>query len=501
MIPVSTHQNSHKKRRLSVEVYFVLYLTAIILLLGTSPSNNRYDSQLEEAFVNLLKTDFEVDVEKPALWIPILPANLIHDTLAQQLSRDTINIIRAHGSFSSVEFHIVSIEDTLSGDALPVERATLIKESDSSRIFRWNQGKAVDPAVYIVSVEAVARPVIPSTISSPEERSRIEKVVEEKALMRDTAFFSISVTPTSPELLLAIRNPPTLSSDGTIDDTVSQLDELLSLLSATSGSSGFRATPTNDVVTAPPGGTWQQRVAVYGSTSGVRASGAPGVRVSSSGTNYVDLVGTAPSSGEKEVQVSIKTPSGESAVVSFIVRASPLTDAQIPQVMYTGESYPLNFTSEGVDVNSITVSIIENGRRKAQNHSPILEYRPSETSGIVTFERYVDGKLADSYKATLRTLPKPIITIREEGKNSLLIETTTYGQINGRNNSAICRIASGNAKDPEIVDTKVDNVNKRIRTTWKVESKNPSQEFAFKLHVWDQRGQKQSRVERSYEEK
>ncbi len=495
--------NGPKRRRLSVEVYFVLYLSAIILLLGTSPSEKQYDAQLEEAIAQLINTDFEVDVEKPALLIPILPASLNVDTLAGRLPRDTINIVRAHGSFEKVEFRIVGIEDTVTGNALPVEQGRLKKETDSSVSFHWDQGDKTTSAVYVVSVEAEAQPIIPPQISSPQARSRVERVIAERALMKDTAHFSISVIPaTSDEYLLAIRNAPTLTSDGSPDDAVSRLDELFSLIAEPPGSAGFRAIPNRDALNAPPGGTWKNRVSIFGvsRTSNIRVSGTPGVRISSAGANYLDLVGPAPSTGQKKVRVSLNAPNGGSVIVSFVVNARDLDDVRIPQVMYAGETYSLDFSSDGVDINLLSVSVIENGRTDIQNHSPILEYTPKANSGQVVFQRYVDGKFYDSKPATLRSLPKPTITIGEKRGNGVLIETVTYGTINGRDNTAVCRVASGNAEDPELVDTQINWFTRHIRMIWKIEPKDPSQRLAFKLHVWDQRGQKHSREELNYED-
>ena len=489
-----------RKRRLSVEVYFVLYLSAIILLLGTTPSSKEYDAQLETAVAELINTDFQVDVQKIALVVPFMPAGMGGDSLEGLLPRDTMNLIRAHGSFSSVSFRIVAIEDTSTGSTLPAERGYLTKESDSSVTFHWTRENDSTTAVYRVAIEAIAEPKIPDNVSSPKVRERIREVVAKRALMRDTAFFSINVIPaTSPEYLLAVRNAPTLDGSSPIaggTDSALTLEDILAQLQSRGPGNGFSASASSNVVTAPPGGTWEQRVGILGTTETgalkiARSSGASNVRITAQSSNSITISGTAPrgANEENEVLVVITTPNQEQSMVSFLVRASQLDDPAVPRLVYSGETYDLDFGSSGIERGRITVSVNEEGRSVAENHSPRISYTPRATSGTVIFSRFVDGKLYDSQKAEIRQLPNPIISDRKsEKEGEVIVEVTAYGTVNGRPNLPILRVHRGNAAPPQKLSENVDKVNHRTRATYRIVPDNASEGFEFTLRVWDLRG-------------
>ena len=436
-----------KKRRLAVEVYFVLYLSAIILLLGTSPAEQRYDAQLESAIAELIDTDFEIDVQKIALIVPFMPAGMESDSLAGLLPRDTMNVIRAHGAFSSVEFRIVAIEDTSTGSSLPAERAYLERETDSSVTFHWRHENESQTAVYQVTIEAEAIPTIPENISSPDIRSRIQEVIAERGLMRDTAQFSINVIPaTSQEYLLAVRSAPTLGgNEGEIDTGISALQELLTALARNGGTtgSGFRVNPEQYVITVPRGGTWENTVQVWDAqTSELRISGDPTVNISSRTATSLTLVGPAPANGgEKEVKVTIIKGNNEQGIVSFRVRTTQLEAPSIPGTMYAGETYTLDFTSNGIDTRRISIAVSENGRTVLENQPARLTYTPRTASGSIIFSRYIDGKLVDSKSADASPLSNPNIRMVRFGDEEAVVEVLAYGTVNGRPNRPILQVS------------------------------------------------------------
>ena len=115
-------QNS-RRFKTSVEIYFLLYLSAIILLLGTTPGSDP-DMELEEAIKDVLAFDFRLKVEKPSLEWRFVPAGMLIDSADRvNLRRDSMNVITAYGSVSDIVPTIVAIEDTLSGEVLPSSSA------------------------------------------------------------------------------------------------------------------------------------------------------------------------------------------------------------------------------------------------------------------------------------------------------------------------------------------------------------------------------------------
>ncbi|MGE3802163.1 MAG: hypothetical protein AB7H80_14190 [Candidatus Kapaibacterium sp.] len=502
MIPGTV--GKRKKRRLSVEVYFVLYLSAIILLLGTSPSDKIYDAQLESAIAELIDTDFEIDVQKIALIVPFTPAGMELDSISHLLPRDTMNVIRAHGNFSSVEFRIVAIEDTSSGSSLPSERAYLARETDSSVTFHWRQQDESQTAVYQVTIEAEAVPTLPENLSSPEVRERIQQVIQQRGLMRDTAQFTINIIPAnSAEYLMAIRSAPTLSGgEVVVDSGTSTLQQILNALATnTTSVQGFRIEADETVITAAPGGRWRQviNVPTVMETSTLSLANTPDVQIVERGEYYIEVSGTAPTNMvQKQVRVTVKGPNGEQGVTSFLVRTRELDAPSVPDIMYTGETYNLDFTSSGIDGGKITVSISENGQ-PAQSRPARISFRPTASSGKVVFSRFVDGKFLDSKEVNVKPLPKPIISITGNSVYAT-IEVTAYGTVNGQPNRPVLQILSGNASEPEEGKPIVDETNRLTKKVWTVRPRSTSERFEFKARAWDLRGST-NYVEKDYAEK
>ena len=83
---------------MSVEIYFVLYLSATLLLLSTSPKEkaSKTNSKLESALTSMIKGEFRLGVKKAAMIYPILPG-VIKNISTDKLDVDSTNIIEAIG--------------------------------------------------------------------------------------------------------------------------------------------------------------------------------------------------------------------------------------------------------------------------------------------------------------------------------------------------------------------------------------------------------------------
>lgn len=481
-----------QRRRLSVEVYFVLYLTAImLLLLGTAPlSDETYDAELEEAIAQLINTDFDVEVEHIALLVPFIPAGMQSDSMPD-VRYDTANRVLAHGSFSQVEFRLVSIEDTLSGAPIPIEQATFFPEGDSSAVFIWNPQNTTRSAVYRVRVEAQARPAIPSSVTSPTLRQRIESIVTRRNALRDTATFTINVVPIH-EYQIALLDPPmTIDTTGMSSSLPPGFDyEQLIASLGREGDFGANAWPPS--VRVPPGSTWEAGITVFGiSPKEVELSLPPDVkRTGESGTQII-VSGTASSVGDRQIQIGVRSKKSDvTKTVSFNVITSNLDDPKsVPLIVYPESTYRIDFSSDGVNNSRISVNVEENGAMIRRDQGAIMEYSPRAGSGDVVFTRLLDGKPVGSYRAKIKPIPDPVIRPIEEKPCELIVETITYGTINGRQNIPTFRMMEGNAFHPEeIGEPVVDNIRGSVTQRWVIKCQNPSREFRFRAKAWDLRG-------------
>lgn len=478
-----------RRRKLSVEVYFVLYLTAImLLLLGTTPfSNEEYNDELEQAIAQLVNTDFEIDVEKIAMLVPFIPAGMETESLSVDLRRDSMNVIRAHGSFSRVDFRIVGLEDTTTGQSLSVENAALVHDGDSSVVFTWNQGETNRAAVYRVMVEAEARPAIPESVNSPVLRERIESIIYRHKPMRDTAIFTINVLPfTSSEYLLAVQNPPMLSN--TPGDSTASF--LASFLQGQSGFNTITAYPQSDFVKVPLGSSWEQRVIILGPNPSEVSFALPrGVEIISLGADHVYVGGTTTRDENRVINIGISAPNRQSTQISFRLETSNLNaPSNLPEVFYAGDSYRLDFGSEGVSDSRISVRIVENGQvvqRESQTGAVVI-YSPSAQKGRVEFIRFFDDKQVNSYSRDILGIPDPVMRTLEHSDRQIKVETVTYGKKDGRPNTAVLRVMDGNAKEARALGgPQIESSTGKITQQWVIEVKDESQRLSFTVKVWD----------------
>ncbi len=479
---ISPTPGPKRRRRLSVEVYFVLYLTAImLLLLGTTPfTNEAYDAELEQAIAQLIDTDFSIDVEKIAMLVPFIPAGMENDSASVDLRRDTMNLIRAHGAFSHVEFKIVGIQDTASNQTLPVEKATLIPNGDSSVMFSWNQGKATRAAIYRVMVQAEARPIIPASISSPTQRERIESILSQRKPMRDTAIFTINVLPfTSSEYLLAVQTPPMLNTNP--NDTSSN-PFLLPGQFLNLGGSGFAVIPNENIIRVPLGSPWNVKLTVVGrSPSQVNFLLPRGIEITSTGSDHVYIGGRAERKETQPISFRAIGPNGATSVVSFNISTSNLdAPRNLPEVFRRGGSYDLDFSSSGVSNSSISVRVVENGKlvQSESQTAALLSYSPTARTGKVVFTRFFDGKESDSYTRLIEDIPAPVIRHIDNEGNAMILETTSYGQVQGRPNTAVLRVITGEAHEPEKVGApQIEEATGKITQKWIVRPKDSSKKI------------------------
>src|SRR5687768_9581942 len=125
MIPTPMQPSGSKRRKVSIEVYFVLYLTSIVLLMGTTTPSKHEDPDEVIRALREFMIDFHVDVEKVALVYTMMPAELGVLPISQQLRQDSVNVVKAWGSVSNVAFEVASIRDTSTGTMLPAESVSL----------------------------------------------------------------------------------------------------------------------------------------------------------------------------------------------------------------------------------------------------------------------------------------------------------------------------------------------------------------------------------------
>lgn len=504
MSPQAPVQHSPMRRRkVSIEIYFVLYLSAIILLLGTTPArHSSREDQLEEVIRHLLVSDFKVKVEKAALLYSFIPAGVTLDTSGAVLRRDSLNVISARGTFERVEFKVVSIEDSINGRAIPLERARLLKTTERSAIFQWNPSTNDGNGVYRVTVAGIATPLPPTSLPA-ELRDRVAEILRRKGTVTDSVTFTINVYAVVNQAMLRriTQAPPT----GSLIDTsnIAALRGPIDTMFVPSGAGspfsgqGFEFSVGNTEVPVTPGMSWRNKITLAGgaSTADLDLQVTEGnAQIIGKAASLIELGGTAPASGSQRITVTgTRRSDGRKVFASFTIRTVGAAPPSIPSTMIVGEAYPLDFRSNGLPAERIAVEVIENGKLivgRDEGRS-IFKYQPG-TPGNIRFIRYLDNQRLDETLVDAVPLMRPQTNQpqAERGASEAVVTTIAYGTLSGQPNRVSLKIKSGNAEEPEQIDERRDDQTKQTIQRWRVRRKDRSKSFEFVAYSIDQRGSK-----------
>lgn len=484
-----------KRRKVSIEVYFVLYLSAIVLLMGTptTPSKHEDPDEVIRALREFM-IDFHVDVEKVALAYTMLPPGLDVYPISSQLRRDSVNVVKAWGSVENVSFEIAGIRDTSTGQMLPTESVTLQNAGPTQASVHWRPKGPLQNRVYAITIAASADPVVPAAVPA-SSRDRVEAALRSEGRVRDTVTFTVSVFAVSDSSMVHAvvekqRGIPDTSTLGFLGRSPYPG-------AAPSYSVGpFDAVPGQQPVMVSAGQRWTNRIVFSGITNVDTELDPPtfepsSIRKSGSSGGVIELSGPAFASPEQTVTVTARRRSdGRIASTTFVVKTGKLSSPSVPTDLFVGETYTINFGADDVDASQITIRVKENGKLVLNDEPALLTYRP-RSAGSATFERYVSGRLESHYDAAITPLPLPIvIAIRKESSDRGVITTKSYGTFAGKANMAVLTIPDGNTSDiqPKEIDYKYDKPSRAHVQTWLVRRRHADQDFAVTAWTWDQRG-------------
>jgi hypothetical protein len=487
-----------RRRKLSVELYFVLYLSAIILLLGTTPIIRKGgDEDLEEAIVALSTPDFDVRARRAALLYSFIPTGARLDTNGLKLRRDTVNQIHAYGSFSSVRFDIVSIEDSVSGTRLPMEYAMLVQNGRSAD-FLWNPHKVDRDAVYIVTVRATAEPLPRGTNMRPEIREKVAEVLRRRGPISDSVTFTVNLRAvTTQEMLVAQLRAQNIDSglggEPMIDTTGFAYDPF-NTASALTGP--ITTQPSTPVVYALPKNSWSNRVFITGTAANdpdLRFEvKPPSASITTQGQGFIDISGIAPQqTGTQRVTVTTtRISDGQTVSTWFDVKTESIPSPNLPDFLLVGQPRRLDFSIDNVPNQQVAVEVYENDRLViGQDQRKVtFTYTPSNV-GRVRFVRYLNDREVDRAELNAILPPPPKIGEPQRiGPNVVQITTYAYGMIDGTPNRAELKVQEGNVGEPKQMSYNYDQNQQASVQVWQLERKRTADPFTFSIYALDRRG-------------
>lgn len=420
-------------RRRGIEIYFVLYLAALMLLLSDSPKQER--ELASTALRNLLASTFNLITEKPTL---LCRALVERDSLAF-LHFDSTNTIIPTGFVDSIHYRIIA-DDQATNQQRPLAIGTptrvgnilfTIEQIGQALRFRWTPTSAQpSPRLFRIHIEATALPQLPPTLP-PDQRQQLSLLLSQsdQRLQSQTSFI-VGYLPQQP----AVEQAPPQPLDSTI---IARLEELVAQRQPQPQLGSFALVPEHTTIGTLPYVQWENRIAVYGASplrdiaAPPQVSGLPSAFVTIEGnTIVVRSISTQASSAN--VNVRLTRRDGVEASTTFSVITYPLQPPILPTVMHPGIEYrflPNLSNLSGIDTRALLRD--EQNVIRASSSGEPMTFTPalSDTGRLFYFERYA-GKERIGQVITIpcEMYPAPeILSVRRDGERSFVVVCRGYG--------------------------------------------------------------------------
>ncbi|MCX6140133.1 MAG: hypothetical protein NTX15_04770, partial [Candidatus Kapabacteria bacterium] len=396
----------HRPRR-RVEIYFVLYLVALVLLMP-----DRLDQlgvKSEAASLAHARLEFTPDRMR-------LLCRLTRDSVggARVTTLDSFNVIRYSGTVTDMRVS-ARIEEVESGQILtiePGESATPMfalehQPQRNAVVFHWRPDLAnAITRTFRVTILGSGSPGVHSGANSAD-------IDELPAGLRMTGSTQFVLT-----TMVENENPATIITLPGGRDTVVVRD--------TSGGSNtiaslgeFWIDAARDKISTISTREWTNRISVGGADPARDLVGLPRIRVIGESIGdvqrYTDqrtiiVKGRAPRSGTITVEVSAQRRDGQTRTVTFTVSAQPLAVVDVPDVMYPNIEYTVDPKLPLVENSR---AVIKDGEREIASASEgVLRIKPQmrDTGRTLNFERIVDGSREGSVQQIqVRSYSVPVI--------------------------------------------------------------------------------------------
>lgn len=487
------------KHRRRVEIYFVLYLCALVLLLPEHEgplTDGNVVGKIEAL------TSFQLQPEKTTL-----VCRVVRDSTGAYrfVDADTTNLIRVHGNVADVRFEYViedlSARQTVSMQANASSASSMFSMVDRPDMrgaeFRWHPPTTnVAGNTLLVRVIGSATPVIGTEALNGGDRQTVASNLQVRAETQFTLSTVIDDGQTQPRTII-VQQPSTQQ-----DPTVST--------SSAQRFGEFWLQPQREKLSELPGARWSNRISVGGadlerdlkSGAQIRVNGdqrtARSVTVRNDvGRREFVVEGDAPMNGTATIEVVAYRTDNAQAVTRFSVSAQPLPAATVPDVMYPGISYVIKANLPATEGHTISVVLRDDRRDVAKTNGDDIVYTPSvnDTTRTYYFDRLIDGqRVGGSETVRVISFPPPEITnvqdaLTRDGERVKRVTVLYYGEAN----RPTLEVVEGNARSPKKLfgnNRPADRSEKpRVKylEEFDVAQKDASKSFTFRIRATDGR--------------
>lgn len=435
-----------KKHRRTVEIYFVLYLAALLLLLPDENRNTESDTP-SSLFTALLQTNFSIVPENNYVTARLQRNNFGYTILAI----DSLNTIYPVGNVHDVRYEFV-IEDRAIGETL---RLTA-DNANASDIFTITQTPSGEHATFswrplanerhnrtfTVHVTARAKPSIPPALLADEKLRQQFEAINANSQTALTAHTQFDVV-----ISFAGSEQNIASSTGRIDTIVTLSPSDVPLATST-----LNGEPVLDIqfknIDAFAGEQWSNKARLY--NLNLRDGVAEKPRIvfpseTNQGTAFIDnidmvnntvsLKGTTPTSGMMRVQLITRRISDNAQVrVEFTVRPTAITTPSLPSVMYAEQQYTIK-PNLPLLTNQTLSAVLYDGDKERYTSDQGTEFtfapKEEDIGKKLTFVRLVnDKRVGETYTIRVVDYPAPRVLSIHDERDRLIVKTQAFGPKN-----------------------------------------------------------------------
>ncbi len=469
------------KNRRSVEIYFVLYLAALVFLI---PKNGNHSGSNNG--ISSMELPFSIKPEKSVLF-----CRMAIDSVPLVLHLDSTNTIYHTGEINNIKYGFV-VEDqvykqkiSLAPDLKSSNRFFSVRKNtkDESVFFKWQP--PMDDHLnksYLVYVTATGN--LKSNNRQVTARSQFTLIIN--YYDKETGMPIVAQEPP-----IIVENLP--------DNTIEVKPNL----------SDFNLSLRYDYVQTIAYQEWENQIFILGGLNPLTdllknpdisithnpENNGGSVYISNYFTNGIVLKGKSPAYGSIDVKVTLKRRfDNKEAGISFKVSTLPIGNPEIATEMYPGLAYRIKPNLPFIAGQETKAQLKEGDRIRAQ--SPTGEdfsFTPqlSDTGKVLIFERYINNNIiGQRYKINIESFPVPaIVKLTKIAQQTVLLQTNAYGYHNTRENTVSKLEISGNGTFQErFGQYKADRNNNLWTQYFEIVPKDNSKPFTFKVKAIDRRG-------------
>jgi hypothetical protein len=487
-------QSNPTQKRKSIEIYFILYLVALVMLIsGGKDIINKNDDNNQFSGIEF---PFRIKSEKP-----LLTCKVITDTNGQkQCQLDSINYIFDYGNVKDVKYEFV-VEDAelkhrilLSNNEIGNQIFSFIYD-DKNRtvIFRWypNIENAINKT-FNVYVTATA--------------THIGKTSQK---LKAKTQFALVITN---DYLSNTHYEQIVSNNNNISNTFSP-QSIPRYYQPQMSPTEFNLKSQAQIIKGIAGDTWENEIVCYGFNPKIDLLKSPVIEINNTPNdngasitsnvlkdNSIFLKGKVPDVGKSKVLVSVQRKGDlKEQKIYFDIYPISIQLPNVPSTMFPNIEYSIT-PNVPSDMNDIASYIKEKENDKVRFRSfnnSIIKFLPNsdDIGKILTFERYYNGKLiGQKYQIKVIDFPSPQITrLSEKNDNEIILETISYGIYNGMYNTINEVKLSGNAKyTQKYGKTHINRSKFEFIEQFLITPNDYSKPFKFNVYIIDQSGKSSS---------